>query len=324
MELSVLMPNYNNGPYLKESMESLLDQTFADFQIVFVDDGSTDNSLEIMSSYDDPRLKIIKKEQNSGIVDTMNKALEVIDTRYFIRMDGDDKCAPERFEKMVQFMNEHPEIGVCSSDMKMFGLEDEVIHFERDPMMNKAELIFCQRIGHPTSIFRTKILKDNNLIYLDRFWRMEDYDLFYRLKDFTLLCSIPGEYYLYRRQELNTDPRMYERKKGEFLKFYAMIMNDLGLQVSDEDLRVHLQLAGRDDPTFGFEQYTDHTELLLKTNAQTGLFPQKELEIVLNKALDKIIYPLIDSKRIGFFKLIPFLFKKPSLLRYYLAKNLKS
>src|SRR5882757_5790861 len=109
--ITVLMPNYNNEPFLKDAIDSVLNQTFTNFVFIIVDDGSTDRSVEIIKSYADKRIVFIEKENNSGIVDTLNIGLAQITSTYFIRMDGDDISTNDRFSILYQFMESNPDIG---------------------------------------------------------------------------------------------------------------------------------------------------------------------------------------------------------------------
>ncbi len=320
--LSVLIPNYNNGPYLKEALDSLFAQTYTNFIIYFVDDCSTDNSLEIAESYKDDRLVIIEKDSNSGIVDTMNVALNRIETEYYIRMDGDDISTPERFQKLVDFMDQNSEIGVCSSSIETFGIENKVRVFEKSPLMNSANLIFGHSIGHASSIFRTAVMKENKIEYVDRFWRLEDYYLFYRLKDLTLTTAIPDKFYLYRQAAYNNNAEITQRKNLAFKAFYEMVLTDLGIEASDKNLSVHLQLNNRGKSTFGLKDYQNHIELLREANKKSLLYPVAELEKVLSRHLEKIYYQLIDQKKITLFQIWGLGEHKKALLKYYLGTRL--
>src|SRR3954469_1580225 len=122
--ITVLMPNYNNAPFLKEAIDSILNQTFTNFHFLIVDDGSTDNSVDIIKQYNDPRITLIQKEKNSGIVDTLNIGLERIESTYIVRMDGDDISTPDRLMILYNFMEENPEIGVRGSQIMHFGNEN--------------------------------------------------------------------------------------------------------------------------------------------------------------------------------------------------------
>lgn len=321
--LSVLMPNYNNGPYLKEALDSIFNQTYQDFVIYFVDDCSTDNSLEIARSFQDGRLIILTKEKNSGIVDTMNIALDKIETKYFIRMDGDDISTPERFEALVNFMEEHQEISVCSSDIQTFGKENKILRFERDPEMNKANLIFGHSIGHASSIFRTSVLKDNGIRYSNSFWRMEDYDLFYRMKDISIMTSMSGVYYLYRRADYNLNTKTLKKVNAVLLEFYRRLFTDMGIDSSEKILQIHLELSNRELPSFKFKEYHNHITKLLRANINSRIFPEYQLEKVLSKSMTTVCCRLIDVGKLNFYDLIIALRYDRSLVRYFIVKKMR-
>jgi glycosyltransferase involved in cell wall biosynthesis len=245
VELAVLLPNYNNAPYLREALDSILAQTFQNFIVYFVDDCSTDNSIQIAESFEDSRIVIIKNEKNRGIVYTMNRALSEIETEFYIRMDGDDISTPNRFEVLVNFMKNNPKIGVCSSAIQSFGIDDSVMNFGEFPEMNKANLIFGHSVGHASSIFRTSVIKDNNIKYEDDFWRLEDYLLFYRLLNLTDTSSIKDVLYNYRRESYNNNEEITKRKNGEFRRIYEMILNELSIEVDQNKIELHVELSGR-------------------------------------------------------------------------------
>ncbi|MFT5820828.1 MAG: glycosyltransferase involved in cell wall biosynthesis [Crocinitomix sp.] len=320
--LSVLLPNYNNGPYLKEALDSLFAQTYSNFIVYLVDDCSTDDSIAIAKSYKDDRLKIIEKDSNSGIVDTMNVALNAIETEYYIRMDGDDISTPGRFEILLKYMDEHPEIGVCSSSIKTFGIEEKVRAFEKDATRNKANLIFGHSIGHASSIFRTSVMKENAIKYVDRFWRLEDYYLFYRLKDLTSCTAILDQLYLYRQAAYNNNAEITQRKNLAFKEFYEMVLTDLGVEANEKNLSIHLQLNNRGKSTFGLKDYQNHIELLRQANKKSLLYPVAELELVLNQHMEKMYYRLIDQKKITFVQIMGMGKGKKALLKYYLGTRL--
>lgn len=318
--ISVLLPNYNNGPYLKEALDSIFNQSFQNFVIYFVDDCSSDNSLKIAESYNDPRLVIIKNEQNKGIVYTMNQALREINTEFYIRMDGDDISTPDRFEKLLNYMQSHPDIGVCSSAIQSFGIDDTLTNYSSDPEMNKANLVFGHSIGHASSIFRTSVMKDNQISYEDLFWRLEDYLLFYRLKNVTSTSSIKEVLYHYRRESYNNNEDITQKKTEEFRKFYSMLLSDLKIDSTDEKVEIHLQLSGRGEPIYQYDVYQMHCSELIKANLTHEHFPKTELKQVLDKKLNALAYRLIDKKAIGFRKIMQLSLRDSGLLKHYLKR----
>lgn len=322
--VTVLLPNYNNGPYLKDAIQSLLNQTFQDFIIYFVDDCSTDNSIEIAESFHSDKIRIFRKPNQSGIIDTLNIGLKEISSKYFIRMDGDDLSTKHRFEKLVGFMEMHPEIAVCTSNIKTFGLEEELIEYEVDPSQNKANLIFSHTIGHSSSIFRTLVLRENNIQYESNYWRMEDYDLFYRMKDFANYSCLPEVLYLYRRGEYNVNNEIRQKMLGFYKLFYASIFDELRLPYSEDLLQLHCELGGSSVfPSQTLKHYRRHVQSILNANGQSKIFPQKELRVRLNKALIRTTYILIDLKKIGLYSAVRMALLDKKLIRYYLARRLR-
>lgn len=319
--LSVLLPNYNNADYLNECIDSLLNQTFSDFLIYFVDDCSTDNSLELIRKYTDPRICVIEKSKNSGIVDTLNIGLEKITSKYTVRMDGDDMATPDRFEKLVSYMEQHAEFDVCGSAIQTFGVTNNLIRYGNSTNENKAKLLFGHGLGHASCIFRTQTLKKNNITYQDNYWRLEDYDLFYRLKDIANTTSIEDPLYLYRQEEYNTNAALEERKNGEYLRFYEMVLNDMSEEFTAKDAEIHLELSRRATPSKTINIYQNHVNKLKALN--NGSYPEVELNHVLQEQLSKLTYKLIDNKKISLIAILKRSRYDKRVLRYALSRYFK-
>ena len=322
--VTVLLPNYNNEKFLKECLDSLYNQSFQDFVIYFVDDCSTDQSVAIAKSYPTEKIEITLKESNTGIVDTLNVGLAKIKSKYFIRMDGDDISHPDRFKILVDFMETNQEFGVCSSAIETFGVKKEVWKYQSNPEVNKANLIFGHSVGHASSIFRTDVLTKNKIVYLNRFWRMEDYDLFYRLKDITLTTAIADVLYYYRQDDYNYNPELEFKKNEEFLKFYALILDDLGISHSAIQCEMHLSLAGRLMPNKKLKEYKSHLKIISEQNLIKGLFPKYELQLRCEKALKKVTYKLIDTGNFNFLNLLTLLGSDWQLVLYYLKSKFRT
>ena len=321
--LSVLLPNFNNASYLKECLDCISDQTFVDFQVIFVDDCSSDNSLEIVDKHGDERIRVIRKEKNSGIVETLNVGIELIDTEYFIRLDGDDRMRCDRFEKLVEFMDDNSDVDICGSAIQTFGLREELQIYPSSSKVNKANLIFGHSIGHASCIFRTSTIKENKIAYQNDFYRLEDYQLFYTLKDIAKITSMNEPLYLYRQAAYNNNPDIEARKTEAYMSFYNGILNDLEVNSSPENIQKHLQLAGRIKPVFGLEKIDEYIALLLGANKGKRFFPQAELIQVLKRKREKLLYKLIDNGTLGKRELLKASIKNLGLLRYYASKQFK-
>jgi len=114
-DVDVIMPVYNAAHYLKESIESILDQTYTDFSFIIVDDGSTDGSWKILQQYAkrDTRIKLIRNKTNKGIPRTRNTAIAAGKGKYILNLDPDDRCTNDRVATQVAYMQQHPSVGIC-------------------------------------------------------------------------------------------------------------------------------------------------------------------------------------------------------------------
>ena len=113
--ISVVMPTFNGEKFIKEAIESILNQTFNDFEFIIVNDGSIDNTEKIIQSFSDKRIVYVKKEQNSGISDTLNLGISLAKGKYIARMDDDDISIPNRFERQLEVFASDLKIIVCGS-----------------------------------------------------------------------------------------------------------------------------------------------------------------------------------------------------------------
>ena len=178
-ELTVLMPVYNAGKYLSQAIESILNQSFQNFEFLIIDDGSTDNSIEIIQSYKDSRMHLVINEQNLGISATLNKGIEISSTELIARMDSDDISYPVRLQKQYDYFQKYPDTVLLSTSVRMIAADDsptediEVTHHYNCYNLN----FICAQV-HPTVMYkRSAILSYGG--YAIRY--SEDFDLWWRL-----------------------------------------------------------------------------------------------------------------------------------------------
>lgn len=184
--ISVVMSAYNAAPFLKECIDSILTQTFEDFELIVVDDGSTDHSVEIIQSYTDTRIRLIKSEHN--YIQSLNKGIGLAKGKYVARMDADDIMFPERLEEEFNFMEEHPDIDVCGSYVKVFNGQD--IYSLPMPIKHNdiaATMVIQCPFYHPTVMLRMEKIRnlffanDKCCLYDAQYKYGEDYALWVKL-----------------------------------------------------------------------------------------------------------------------------------------------
>lgn len=197
--VSILMPVFNVAPYLREAMDSMLAQTFTDFELIVLDDCTPDEAPQILDTYDDPRIVRYRGEKNVGLGNVLNVGMDMARGEFIARMDGDDISLPDRLEKQVAFMDAHPDIDLCSCAMQLFGAKSEVWVRESDPEEVKITALFFSPILHASSVWRRERFNEANLRFRQEMVPAEDYDMWTRALTAGLkLVNMPEVLYRYR------------------------------------------------------------------------------------------------------------------------------
>jgi len=201
--ISVLLPVYNGGRYLGGAIESLLAQTFGDFEVIAVDDGSTDRSLDVLTAYAnrDPRIRVISRT-NTGIVGALNEALRVARAPLVARMDADDIALPGRLFAQKEFMDRNPEILGCGTAVYVMDTRNAIVDLMRRPLHAiDIERALLRGDGgaliHPSTLFRAEAVARVGGYRLEAQFT-EDLDLYLRLAEHGPLANLPEPLLCYR------------------------------------------------------------------------------------------------------------------------------
>lgn len=193
------MSVYNGATYLREAIDSILNQSFRDFEFIIVNDGSTDESLRIIKSYEDTRIVLIDNEGNKGLIYSLNTAFQQAKGKYIARMDADDVSLPDRLQKQFNFLEEHTEIGVCSCHYTQFEGQTEKSY---TALTNHDEifsyLLFNSSVVHPTLMLRNSVLKSLPIVFDANYKHAEDYELWSQLIFQTCFSAVPETLLKYR------------------------------------------------------------------------------------------------------------------------------
>lgn len=174
--VSVVMPVYNAHGYLQQALDSILTQSLKNFELIIVDDHSTDDSLEILSSYSDTRIVVIKNGQNRGIGESLNIGLAQAKGKYIARMDADDIVFKDRLQKQVSFLEENPQIDILSGNSYVIDKDNRIVGMTYLPIDHFDILWssgFFNPFCHPLVIFRRSFLKQHHFRYMTRFENLE-------------------------------------------------------------------------------------------------------------------------------------------------------
>lgn len=212
-KISVLMPIYKTNPaYLSQAIESILLQTFIDFEFIILDDCPDDSRENIVKQFKDSRINYICNEKNIGISGSRNKLLSLSKGEYLAIFDHDDISLSTRFEKQVKYLDSHPEVGVVSSNMKMIH-SGEILKNPEGDLAIKSELFYGCVVAHTASMIRKNVLTKYNLVWEEEYSPCEDYMLWARLIDKTMFYNIQEVLVNYRDHSQNTSNLQKEKMK---------------------------------------------------------------------------------------------------------------
>lgn len=324
--VTVLMPVYNGERYLRESIESILNQTFTDFEFLIINDGSTDNSKEIILSYNDPRIRYVENEKNISLNPTLNKGLQLSTSKYIARMDCDDISLPERLEKQVGFMESNPNIGICGTYLKTIGKnQNNKWSLPKNHNGICCELLFTSPIYHPTAMFRNDIIKQFNLYYHPDFFFAEDYELWSRCSEYTYLANLPEILLLYRVHSSGVSKVF----KQEYLESANKVRKSILLKIyptaSDEEIDFHLNVVANINykSDLDLEKVLFWFEKIVQSNAKSEYLDEAALKKILSEKWALICLSNRDNF-ILFKSLLGSLAGRNSLLPYDLMKKIFS
>lgn len=174
--ITVLLPAYNAEMYISESIDSILSQTFRDFEFLIINDGSTDHTKEIILRYQDKRIRYIENRRNQGLVKTLNKGLYLANGNYIARMDADDLCSRDRLEKQLMYFERDKEVDILGTNLNLIGSNDH-INYKLTNEENRIELLMAPPIAHPSVMIKKQSLIQHNLYYDKAALYSEDYKL---------------------------------------------------------------------------------------------------------------------------------------------------
>jgi len=199
--ISVIMPVYNGEKYLREAIESVLKQTYKNFEFLILNDGSTDSSEQIVLSYHDPRIRYYKNKTNLGLSTTLNKGLQMSKGKYIARMDADDMSHPKRFKKQVTFLENHPDYGIVGSMYVVLDAERNIyeiggMNFREDEEI-KIALLSNNVFVHGETMFRKEIIDRYHFSYNKVYNPCEDYFLWTQMSQVTKFHILEDILYYY-------------------------------------------------------------------------------------------------------------------------------
>lgn len=220
--VTVLMPTYNVAPWVAEAVQSVLNQTYRDFELLVVDDGSTDDTVACVKAIQDSRIRIAAFENNVGLADNLNRGFDLIHTELVARMDGDDIAEPDWLETGVHVLDAHPEVGICSFGFQFFGSKTSLVRFPEYHEDSKAQMLFGCTVIVP--VLRRSVFVDNNLRYSTDTFPAEDYSLWAKAYRVAKIYNVQRTLFHYRTHptQISTARRQAQIEKSNEVRLQML------------------------------------------------------------------------------------------------------
>ena len=276
--VSVLMPAYDRERYIGDAIASVLAQTFEDFELLVVDDGSTDRTAEIAAGTGDPRVRLLQNETNLGIPATRNRGIEAARGEFVAMLDSDDRAEPTRLAKQVRFLDRHPSHALVGTWFRYMDSEGKPGRMGKRPVHAKAlraRLLFIGCYRNTTVMARRAVLEGYS--FRDEFQVAEDLDLWTRISLDHDGANLPEVLVHYRRHEGGISRERKELGRRMKMKIAAHQLESLGVAHREVDLARHVDLRRphrleRSRETF--EWAAQWLEELRQANRRMRIYPE--------------------------------------------------
>ena len=285
--VSIILPVFNGEKFLDESVRSLLNQSYKNFELIIINDGSTDKSKEIISNFSDDRILYYENETNIGLISTLNKGIELSKGKYIARMDADDISYENRLKVQVDFLEKNTDHMMCGGwaetiDNKGFKT-GKIKRITSDGLI-RSNILFTTPFIHPTILIKSQILKETN--YGIDTLHCEDLDLWVRLslKYKYKFANIPIYLIKYRLHNSNVSIQHKQIQENNRIKYILPFIKELIPELSPENIKLHFLSFQTGKIEADYKMIVNEKKWLVKLskiNHQKKKFPKNDLDSLL-------------------------------------------
>ncbi|WP_145856928.1 glycosyltransferase family 2 protein [Pedobacter suwonensis] len=239
-QTTILIPSYNCGNYLLECLGSILRQNYDDYEILLIDDGSTDQTEKIIRSLEITNLRYYQNKSNLGIVPTLNRGLKLAKGKYIARMDADDVMLGNRLTEQIEFLENNPDFGMIGGSYQIMdgsGIYRDTVHTRNDPDFLKLSLMFRNQFHHAAITMRAEIAKE--LKYSTKFPYCEDHELWIRFSEVSKVNNLKGIYLSYRWHVNNSCSKNQATLKTSVLSLMSRELDKITVEHNARELMLH-------------------------------------------------------------------------------------
>jgi len=290
--ITVLMPVYNVESFIKESIVSILNQSYSDFELLIIDDASTDDTVNRIIEFSDSRIKLIKKPKNLGLIDSLNLGIKLAKGQYIARMDGDDISTPDRFQKQLDILLNNPEIKACGCWLQRFGNHGKIIKHKEFHEEIVAELLMQCSMSLGSVMFEKKALESYS--FDENKKHVEDYDFWSRVSWICKLYNIQEVLYYYRSHDTQVTKLFYDmQRKGDLeIKLFLFKKLNYDNEVFTDDLIAKMLWMTQKISMNDLAKFFKWIKQLALKNKKLKIYSQKELNDVLQIIKRRLVFEL--------------------------------
>lgn len=290
------MTLYNKGPFLFDAIRSVLDGSYDDFELLVVDDASTDEGPEVARSFTDPRVRWMPSALNQGRAAAASRGYAAARGEYIAVLDADDITHPDRLRKQVEFLDVHPEVGVLGTAARCFGTSDEVLSWPATDHECRSRLLFTDPVLYGSSMFRSALLKDHGLTGRTD-WHLpgEDYLFMLRVSRVSSFANLQEVLLDYRIGDQNQrHGRNVIHDRGELCR---EVFRFFGLPISDREIETqllyHQLLAATPDRALASRFLIWHEEFKRRVRANAAI-PFEGFRVEVDRRFRKVYFLMAD------------------------------
>ena len=317
VNVSVVMPTYNTEvSILREAVNSILNQTFKDFEFIIIDDGSIDDSVAYLQSLQDKRIRLIRNPKNMGITKSLNIGLQAAQGKYIARMDSDDIALPTRLEEQFSFMEKHPGVFLVGSNVERFGAYSGITELNiKDPELYRISALFLNPGPyHPTIFINHKLLLQYKISYDEELVHSQDYGLYVDISKHGRVCLIKKALLRYRIHDRQISVAHREKQIQCDKSVQRKLLLELLDNVADNELDLHYRYGtGYYPNTKLSDEMLEWYHRLIAANDQRSVYDKRKFRLyVYDSIIKRSIYHSFEpnmscaAKITMFFRYMPF------------------
>lgn len=284
-KVTLLMPALNAERFLPETLASIWAQTCGDFELLAIDDGSTDRTPEILAACRDPRLRVLRNEKRLKLAGALNRGLNEARGEFVARMDADDLMRPDRLARQLAHVERHPEIGCCGGWVRTFGDGlRKTLKFPCGAEDLKAFSLFYSPFAHPSVLFRREWFEKEGLRYDGSYYPTEDYELWSRALAKFPCANLPRVLVDYRIHGNSMTGGEWRDMDAQTVRVQRRMLAQLGIEPTEEESRIHRAASMGRLPASpeAFAQAEAWLRKLEEANRIRGMFGADALADMLN------------------------------------------